>query len=166
MRDKYFLLNISYSSSSLVVMGKNRELKKIVSISGLDIFIEDMKILKREIEKNLGYKVILPIRRDIDKEYNKLTYAQKIEIESYFVSIVLGRIEKSDALLVANYQYNGTANYVSPTSFMEMCFAYSLNKKIFLLDFYPNPPNIAEVLGMDPIVLSGNTDLIGSYIND
>ena len=46
---------------------------------------------------------------------------------------------------------------------MEMTVAFYLNKPIYLLNALPDePPYLEEIIGMNPIPLSGNLSSIGS----
>lgn len=71
------------------------------------------------------------------------------------------RIEESDCILVTNYEKKGVAHYIGGNTFLEIGYAFGLNKKIFILNALPSvSPFKEEILGMQPIVLNGNTTLI------
>ena len=71
------------------------------------------------------------------------------------------KMKKADAILVLNYDKNGIKGYIGANSFLEMGFAYVLNKKIFLLMEIPDQKYISdEVLALSPIVLKGDLNLI------
>lgn len=66
-------------------------------------------------------------------------------------------IEKSDAILVMNYEKHGKANYIGPNVLMEMSVAFYLHKAIFVLNGEPeDSPLIDEILGLEPIFLHGD----------
>jgi hypothetical protein len=66
-------------------------------------------------------------------------------------------IEKSDAILVMNYEKHGKANYIGPNVLMEMSTAFYLHKPIYILNEQPeNSPFIDEILGLEPIFLHGD----------
>ncbi len=66
-------------------------------------------------------------------------------------------IEKSDAILVLNYEKYGIPGYVGGNSFLEMGFAYILRKPIFLLNPIPHIPYYeTEIIAMRPTVIDGD----------
>ena len=71
-------------------------------------------------------------------------------------------IAKSDAILVINQEKMGIKNYIGGNSFLEMGFAYILNKPIYLLNPIPDELKIfyEEVVAMQPIILNGDLDSI------
>lgn len=70
-------------------------------------------------------------------------------------------IEKSDAILVLNFEKNGKQNYIGPNVLMEMALAFWLKKPIYVLNDLPNPSLFEEELkGFQPVILDGNLELI------
>jgi hypothetical protein len=69
-------------------------------------------------------------------------------------------IKGCDAILVANYDKKGVANYIGGNSFLEMGFAHVLEKKIFLLNEIPQMIYRDEIKAMRPIVLNGDLSLV------
>ena len=70
-------------------------------------------------------------------------------------------IELGDAILVVNCIKNGIENYIGGNTFLEMGFAYILNKKMFLLNPVPEIRLIRqEVVAMQPIALNGDLSRI------
>ncbi|MFH2136669.1 MAG: hypothetical protein ABII19_03530 [Patescibacteria group bacterium] len=65
-------------------------------------------------------------------------------------------IEKSDAILVLNYEKKGIAGYIGGNTFLEMGFAHVLNKKIFLLNPIPEMGYKDEIIAMQPEILHGD----------
>ena len=66
-------------------------------------------------------------------------------------------IKESDAILVVNCDKKGIKNYIGGNTFLEMGFAYTMDKKIFLLNELPDMPYNDELIAMKPIIL--NNDL-------
>lgn len=66
-------------------------------------------------------------------------------------------IEKSDCVLIVNIDKNNIKNYIGGNSFLEMGFAYILDKPIFLMNGIPQISYRDEILAMKPIIL--NNDL-------
>lgn len=66
-------------------------------------------------------------------------------------------IEKSDAILVLNYEKSGIPGYIGGNSFLEMGFAYIQRKPIFLLNPIPEMPYYkTEIIAMKPTVIDGD----------
>ena len=66
-------------------------------------------------------------------------------------------IKKADAILVVNLDKRGVKNYIGGNTFLEMGFAYVLNKKIFLFNDIPDMLYKDEIRAMKPIII--NRDL-------
>lgn len=70
-------------------------------------------------------------------------------------------IEKSDAILVMNYEKHGKKNYIGPNVLMEMSIAFYLDKPIYVLNGAPeDSPLIDEIFGLEPIFLDGDISKI------
>ena len=52
----------------------------------------------------------------------------------------------------------GIPGYIGANTFLELGFAYLLEKPIYLLHQIPDQPNQVEIMGLGPIVLAGNVD--------
>lgn len=66
-------------------------------------------------------------------------------------------IERSDAILVMNYEKHGKPNYIGPNVLMEMSTAFYLEKPIYVLNGVPEHSSlIDEILGVEPIFLHGD----------
>ncbi len=66
-------------------------------------------------------------------------------------------IKEADAILVVNSDKKGIKNYIGGNTFLEMGFAYTMDKKIFLLNPIPEMGYSDEIKAMQPIIL--NNDL-------
>ena len=69
-------------------------------------------------------------------------------------------IGEVDCILIVNIDRKGIKNYIGGNSFLEMGFAYVLDKPIYLLNETPNIGYKDEILAMKPIVLNGDLKLI------
>lgn len=79
-------------------------------------------------------------------------HGKAILIREHFLEI-----EKSDAILVMNYEKHGKKNYIGPNVLMEMAVAFYLNKPIYILNGTPeDSPLIDEILGLEPVFLQGD----------
>jgi hypothetical protein len=70
------------------------------------------------------------------------------------------KIRPQDAILVLNFEKNGQANYVGGATFLEVFKAFELGKKIFFYNPLPTGMLHDELLGMNPLVINGNLDLV------
>lgn len=66
-------------------------------------------------------------------------------------------IKEADAILVVNGDKKGIKNYIGGNVFLEIGFAYTMDKKIFLLNPIPEMGYSDEIKAMKPIIL--NNDL-------
>ncbi|MDP3994451.1 MAG: hypothetical protein Q8P91_01290 [bacterium] len=133
------------------------------------VFAKDMLDTKVFLEKR-GHKVALP---EGVEEYTKgklkilagrrgALEGAKRKINYNLIKKHYYKIQKSDAILVINKEKNGIKNYIGGNSFLEMGYAYILNKKIYLLNKLPKDLLIIyqELVAMKPIVLHGNLNVI------
>ncbi len=102
----------------------------------------------------LGHQIYTPSKEGTDIDYEALTHKQQISLKKTFIDRHMERIQKSDSILVLNYHKNGVKNYIGANTFMEMAFAYLLNKKIFVLFNLPHQPNTLEIEALGPIIIS------------
>jgi len=130
-----------------------------ITICGSIKFFNEIKNLKNKLEL-LDYYVFSPTEEGTEIDYQKLTLKEQINIKSKFIDKHLDKIRKSDAILVANYDKKGIKNYIGANTFLEMAFAYVLNKPIFLLNDIPSQDNEVEIRGMKPVILRGDLNKI------
>lgn len=70
-------------------------------------------------------------------------------------------IEKADAVLVLNFEKDGTANYIGGATFLEMYDAFRLGKKIYLMNTIPAGIIHDEIVGFSPVLIGGDLGMIG-----
>lgn len=140
-----------------------------IAICGSMAFAQEMLDAKVSLEKN-GHIIILPegtekytkgkLKKLADKK-GSLEGAKR-KINNNLIKKHYYKIKKSDAILVINKEKNGIKNYIGGNSFLEMGFAYILNKKIYILNQLPKDLFIfyQELVAMKPIVLNGKLDSI------
>ncbi len=74
-----------------------------------------------------------------------------------FIKIWHNLIMNSDAILVCNYDKGNIKNYIGGNTLMEIGFAYTANKKVFLVNPVPEDvPYSDEIKVMVDAVLNGN----------
>ncbi len=110
--------------------------------------------------KELGYEVVLP---DFTHEYAAMEVIDKMHTESarnkVEYDLIRGYFEKiknSDAILIVNIERKGIEGYIGGNSFLEMGFAFVLNKPIYLLHGIPDMGYRDELEAMAPIILNGD----------
>ncbi len=69
-------------------------------------------------------------------------------------------IKECDAILVLNFDKKGIRNYIGGNTFLEIGFAYVMDKKIYLLNSIPEVSYKDEILTMQPVVLNGDLSKI------
>lgn len=90
-----------------------------------------------------------------DEQKEKLKLHQKYDNDAIMEHYNI--ISKSDCILVLNYDKHGIAGYIGGNSFLEMGFAYTQRKPIFLLYQIPEMPYYkTEIIAMKPVVINGD----------
>ena len=121
----------------------------------------------REYLTSKGYELVMPNCYDapVTNEDNKKMSEE--EYYKFFQQMYLdsrNNVGNVDAILVLNYTKvkNGEEypNYIGASTFLEMYEACMQNKKIYILNDYPDNMLLDEIKGFHPIVLKGNLDLI------
>ena len=133
-----------------------------ITICGSMKFYKQMRKVKKALVK-LGHRVRMPV--GIEKEVpveikcgKKLTSIVAAKIEYDVIKKHFRNIEKSDAILVLNFDKNGVKNYIGGNTFLEIGVAFWLGKKIFLWSAVPRMDYQAELHSTQPIVLYGHLD--------
>lgn len=120
---------------------------------------EKMLSIKEELEL-LGHQAICSNYAEgylgkNDEEKEKLKMYQKFNLDA--IREFWERMQDLDSVLVLNLERKGIKNYIGGNTFLEIGFAYVLNKKIFLynpvpeIDFYKT-----EIEAMKPIIINGD----------
>ena len=137
-----------------------------ITICGSMQFYLEMKAVKDGLEV-LGHDVFVPIEVDKDKipidALPDVTDEEKIsaKIEYDFIREHFFKIQKSEAILILNYEKKGVPGYIGGNTFLEMGYAFGLGKKIFLMLPVPEMDYAVEMHAMKPIVLDGDIGRIG-----
>ena len=129
-------------------------------------FYDRVDEIKGLLEK-FGHEVKMPncydepVTNDDNKNMNHDEYISFFK-EMYYQS--REAIDKVDAVLVLNYSkikdrinYD---NYIGASTFLEMYEAFMQNKKIFMLNPFPNNMLLDEIKGFNPIILNGDISKI------
>ncbi|MFA6099585.1 MAG: hypothetical protein WC750_01745 [Patescibacteria group bacterium] len=131
--------------------------------------IGSMQMTERMLElrtklKDLGHDAFITSFADSfvgksDEEKEKIKIEQKNNQDA--IREFWNMMQGADAVLVANYDKNGIANYIGGNALMEIGFAYVLNQKIFLLNPVPEIPFYkSEIEAVKPVIINGDLTLI------
>ncbi len=136
-----------------------------IALCGSLSFHERLRDLQHRLEAN-GHTVFVPKSLDLieNGEFVKpVTVAERLAAEEAhdFLREHYRKVEKADAVLIANYDKDGVRGYVGGNTFLEMGYAYYLGKPIYILNPIPDMIYTLEIAAMRPIVLNGNVDAIG-----
>ncbi|MBI4895884.1 MAG: hypothetical protein HY831_05315 [Candidatus Aenigmarchaeota archaeon] len=93
-----------------------------------------------------------------EKQSSERTVDRKVN--DNVIKIHYEKIKQSDAIFVVNIDKKGIQNYIGGNTFLEIGFAYVLNKKIFLLNDIPEMFYTDEIKAMKPIILNGDLEKI------
>ncbi len=131
-----------------------------ITICGSMQFQEKMREAQKVLEAR-GFTVLVPKSLElIDTQgfVHPTTDEERItaKIEYDFIREHFRKIEKSDAILVLNYDKKGTEGYIGGNTFLEMGLAFWLGKKIFLIHPVPDTDYKTEMHAMQPVVLDGD----------
>ncbi|MFA6376574.1 MAG: hypothetical protein WCX69_04220 [Candidatus Paceibacterota bacterium] len=141
---------------------------KIAFCGSLDFTYEIEKIANRLKDRGFGVSIPISSERILRGEYSLEEIKNKKEtgifsdfaIKYDSIRAYFDVINNCDAILVANYDKKGIANYIGGNSFLEMGFAHVLKKKIYLLNNIPEMIYTDEIKTMQPIILNGDLSLI------
>jgi len=122
----------------------------IITIIGSMAFLKEYEKMKDELEKR-DNKVITPLQDDYYKQEKNPKLASMQDFNK--------NLEKSDAILVANFEKHGKKHYIGVNSLMEIGMAFNRNKKIFILYEIPQEAE-DELKAIGCITLNGDLSKI------
>jgi len=122
---------------------------KILIIGSMK-FHKEYEDIKKQLEKN-NHQVIIPLP---DEFYNKEKNIKLKAMQDFNKDL-----EKSDAILVANYEKHRQKNYIGFNSIMEIGMAFNRNKKIYILFDIPEHCK-DELVAIGCKVLNGDINKI------
>lgn len=131
---------------------------KTITVCGSMKLIEKMKEVELKL-KDLGLNVLLPNTAEVS-DYTIMSESEQYSHKNRMILDHLEKIKQADAILVVNDRLKDTDSYIGANSFLEIGFAFSLGKKIFLLNEIPQQPNTVEIGGMLPVCLRGDLNSI------
>ena len=124
-------------------------------------FHKEMEAMRTKLQSR-GFTVLVPA--DLDHIENNESYMTNDEdkistkIEFDFIREHFKKIEQADAILILNYEKKGIAGYIGGNTFLEMGYAFGLDKKVYLLHPIPEMDYKTEMYAIQPIILDGDLD--------
>jgi len=142
---------------------------KIV-ICGSNAFREKMVEFKKRINDMGGEGIIHPdyeafARGEKQDVWNQIQMDHaKAKRDNNYIGWYHDVIINADAILVLNYEKNGIANYVGGNTLMEIAFAHTNGKKVFLMNPVPQDVSYSDEIGaMYDKVLNGDLSGIDKF---
>ena len=129
----------------------------VITMCGSIKFMDEMIELQKQLEA-AGHTVYMPIKADgVDYWAEDGTSRVEAKREQDLISKHMDKIQKSDAILVANYTKRDIEKYVGANTFAEMMYAHYVKKNIYMLNPKPDQPYIRDELdSMDIVLLDGD----------
>ncbi len=134
-----------------------------IAICASMAFADKMLTVKDELEA-LGHTVYIS---EFTRDFVGLTEEEKAAknrnnvFKNDAIRLHWEKIQKSDAILVLNYDRKGIAGYIGGNTLMEIGFAHVLHKKIFLMNPVPDIDLYkSEIEGTQPTILNGDLTMI------
>jgi hypothetical protein len=136
----------------------------IISICGSMQFYKEMSAIQKKLE-SAGHTVLVPksieLMETIGYVHPSIDEAKvAAKIQHDFIKEHFRKIEKSDAILVLNFDKKGIKNYIGGNTFLEVGLAYWLGKKVYLLNPIPEMDYVTELRAMQPVVINGDLSLV------
>ena len=132
---------------------------KIIICGSISAAKEILEV-KTELEK-AGHEVEIPEGVKNKFMWNRIEVSQEEKasdkIKFDLIREYYNKIKEYEAVLIVNPEKRGIKGYIGGNTFLEMGFAYVLNKKIYCLHPLPDLSYVNEIMAMQPIIL--NNDL-------
>jgi len=124
-------------------------------------FFYKLPEIKSELEKR-GFEVFLPVMEDFSKDGEHAN--EKIHhdlIRKHF-----RKIDKSEAIYVANYDKNGIEGHIGGNCFLEMGKAFDKGIPIFLMKDHPKEVGYKdELIALQPVIVGQDWDKIKELVS-
>lgn len=118
--------------------------------------------IKEKLEK-AGHIITVPNSYDEpmkEEEVKKLGQEEHGKWKGNMIRLQKEKVDKNDCVLILNFPKNGQPNYIGGATFLEIFIAFDLGKKIYLYNPIPEGIFKDELIGMQPIVINGNLDMV------
>lgn len=93
-------------------------------------------------------------------DWSSFSDEEIVKQKGWLIRRHLANIATAKAVLICNYDKNGTKNYIGSNSFLEMGAAFVYGKPVFLLNGIPDQANREEILALEPTVLNGDVNVL------
>jgi len=144
-----------------------------ITICGSIAFIDEMQEAKKQLEQ-IGHEVKTPPLEVNDENGKPMPVKEYYLIRKATDSIdgwIWDRKEEAmrnhfdkvlwaEAILILNHAKNEIEHYIGANTLLEMGLAFHYRKKIYLFNPIPEISYKEEILGMRPIIINGDLNLI------
>lgn len=121
----------------------------IITLCSSAKFFDRLNEIKNALEQR-GYDVLLPSMID----YHHLHEDALAKVQHDLIRKHFEKIDRSDAIYVANYDKNGVSGYIGGNSFLEMGKAFDKRIPILLRNNIPEKVSYyEELVALQPIVI-------------
>jgi inosine/xanthosine triphosphatase len=130
-------------------------------------FSKQMALWQKKLETS-GFKVYVPGGvEDIEgyKEAGSGEEAYKRKTENDYIRHHFKSIQLCEGILVINHEKNEIPNYIGGNSLMEIGFAFTMNRDIFMVNPIPQLSYEPEIRAMHPIIVGEKVTNIANYYN-
>lgn len=127
-------------------------------------FYDKVEDVKNKLEE-FGHQLVMPNGYGLeDDDYDNMTEDEYMEFFKRMYYESKEKINNVDAVLVLNYDKNKNGevlkNYIGASTFLEMYEAFMQNKKIYMMNGYPDNMLYDEVKGFNPTIINEDLSLI------
>ena len=150
---------------------------KLIVICGSMIFLDKLNNIRDNL-KLIGHKVVSPKLSKEEVKSGAKTFEDLVSEKGGIKKVLVNDkiwniktkairdyfkyIEKADAILICNFTKGKEEDRIGDNAYLEMCIAFYLKKKIFVLNGPPyNSSKCEEVIAMKPTFLFGDLSKIG-----
>ncbi|MEI7653299.1 MAG: DUF84 family protein [bacterium] len=139
-----------------------------ITICGSMMFATEMLSTKEQLIKS-GLRVQIPEIKDPEDaalESGNADIAIDRKIHREYIRAHYMLISQSEAIIVLNHEKKGTRGYIGGHTLMELGFAHTMHRRIFLWESPdPNSPYYAEILATQPLVIHRDLSKISKYFD-
>jgi len=125
-------------------------------------FYDQVNEVKVFLEEQ-GHKITLPncFENPFEEEQvMKMSAEEHVKWKHEMMKRHEPTIKNQDAVLILNFEKKGIKNYIGGGTFMEVIKAWELGKKIFFYNPLPNCSFTDELMGMSPVVINGDLEVV------
>ncbi len=125
-------------------------------------FYSEIKKIAKVLEEK-GHEITYPNSYDKpfqEEEFKSMSKEEHIKWKGAMMRKDEDNIKPQDAILVLNFKKNGIKNYIGGATFLEVYTAWKMRKKIFFYNPLPNCSFTDELVGINPIVINEDLNLI------